>query len=189
MAIEVYGNWDKGYALDLHTVSSTPVFDQMGAIIDYENHYTVLGKAMYLFKYKNDYSALNTIMDEVTPFLDKWTDMKQVEYVMPVPPTKKYRQYQPAEEIAIQISHYLNIGFINGLLINRSEIEAKHKNRPAQSIDIDKKLIYKHNILLVDDLFNTGNTLNECVNAMRQNDIANLIFVLAITKTRAGGLR
>ena len=189
MAIEVYGNWDKGYALDLHTVSSTPIIDETGAIIDYENHYTTLGKAMYLFKYRNDYSALSTIMAAVTPFLDKWKDMNQVEYVMPVPPTKKYRLYQPAEEIARQISQYLNIGFANGLLINRSDIEAKHQNRPANSIAIEKKLKYKHSFLLVDDLFNTGNTLNECVNAMKQNDIADQIFVLTITKTRAGGLR
>jgi len=40
-----------------------------------------------------------------------------------------------------------------------------------------------HTILLVDDLFDTGSTISECVSVLREDPKLKKIYVLAMTKT------
>lgn len=47
-----------------------------------------------------------------------------------------------------------------------------------------KKANKKHNILLVDDLYSTGATLNECVKILREDQLLGKIYVLTMTKTK-----
>ncbi|MCK9477179.1 MAG: hypothetical protein M0R46_14740 [Candidatus Muirbacterium halophilum] len=47
-----------------------------------------------------------------------------------------------------------------------------------------KKANKRHNILLVDDLFESGETLNECTRVLKQDELLNKIYVLAMTKTK-----
>ena len=40
-----------------------------------------------------------------------------------------------------------------------------------------------YNVLIVDDLYSTGKSLNECVHALRTDKMVKDIYVLTITKT------
>jgi predicted amidophosphoribosyltransferase len=42
----------------------------------------------------------------------------------------------------------------------------------------------KHSMLLVDDLYDSGATLTECVNVLRQDKNIDKIYVLTMTKTK-----
>jgi len=185
---ELKGEWDEGYAFDLHTTSSTSYIDEYGQI-QYENQYSKLGLALNRFKYHNDYSQLTNIIEKCIPFIDIWHSLKLVDLVIPVPPSDKGRLYQPAFEIGKEVAKYLKTLYSDEVLINTSHTEAKHETKPQGSIEINKRPKYKYNILLVDDLYNTGNTLKECVKVINENNLAYQIFVMTITKTRKGGLR
>ena len=50
--IELKGIWDEGYALSLHSLSSIPIYDDFGDIIDFITTRTHLGEMLYRFKYK-----------------------------------------------------------------------------------------------------------------------------------------
>lgn len=186
--IELKGNWDRGYALDIHTTSSTPYLDESGQL-RFENEYSVLGKALNQFKYHKNSEKFFEIMELIKPFLNRWVDMRLVEIVIPVPPSRKERKYQPSEAIAFEISKCLNVQYCATILSNTSDREAKLTTRPSGSIAMNQMLDRKYNILLVDDLYNTGGTLRQCVDVLKKSGVANLVFVLTITKTRTGGLR
>lgn len=60
--IKLNGIWDEGYALDLHSISSVPIYDGFGDIIDFITTRTHLGEMLYRFKYKN----AEELCDEIT---------------------------------------------------------------------------------------------------------------------------
>lgn len=42
----------------------------------------------------------------------------------------------------------------------------------------------EHNVLLVDDLYQSGATLSECVKALRKDAMIKAMYVLTMTKAR-----
>lgn len=90
------------------------------------------------------------------------------------------------------ISKFLNVPYNDQLLI-------RYKNNPSQAKISDpilrqknvtnifkindnlKSIVKNKNIILVDDVFTTGSTLNECAKILKQND-ANLIVAICLAK-------
>jgi len=60
----------------------------------------------------------------------------------------------------------------------------EEKNKIKGTIIATQKGRRQYNILLVDDLYQSGTTLHECVNALREDKNINHIYVLAMTKTK-----
>ena len=190
--IEIIGNWDKGYVLDRHVLLSVPKGENVYGHMEFETTRTELGELLFLFKNRNSYNCLDEIIKIIAPFLDAWEDLKDVDIVLPVPPTKQRESYQPANEIAQAISKHLNISFFDGVLENISREQMKNTSKANR--DIKGKIIVKmkatkqHSILLVDDLFDTGSTMRECVSVLREDPKLKKIYVLAMTKTRGESL-
>jgi len=185
--IEIRGNWDKGFVLDRHVISSVPKGENVYGHMEFDTIRTELGELLYLFKNKNRYSCLNEIMNMIKPFLDSWKDLDDVDIVLPVPPSKP-RNYQPAIEIAQAIADHLNISFSDGVLENINQEQTKNilkadRNMKGKII-ANLRATRQHTILLVDDLFDTGSTMKECVSVLREDPKLLKILVLAMTKTK-----
>lgn len=185
--INLTGNWDEGYVLDQHVLSSVPIGEDVYGHMQFSTTRSELGELLYLFKYKGRYDCLQNIMELVKPFLDSWKALKTVDIILPVPSSKP-RSYQPANEIANAISDYLNISVSDEVLKKTTSEQSKNMDRSQKhlegSIIALKKAIKPHTILLVDDLYSTGETLNECVRVLREDENLKKIYVLAMTKTR-----
>lgn len=185
--IKIYGDWTEGYAMDVHTVHSEIVGEDVFGHSIFKNDRSKLGELLYHFKYKNAYENLDLIMEEIEPFLDSWDALRSVDVVISVPPSKP-RAYQPAEEIADAIGKYIDRGFYNEVLLKTSSIQSKNldgeKDALEGTISLQKFAKREYNILIVDDLYKTGRTLNECVRALREDEKVKDIFVLTITKTK-----
>lgn len=69
------------------------------------------------------------------------------------------------------------------MLLNKSAKASKDGNKTVK-IELLKNAKRKCNILLIDDLFSTGATLNECAKALKTDELVDNIYVLALTKTR-----
>ena len=193
MAVEInpiplYGNWDMGFALDIHVIDSIPLGEDGYGYPRFCNTRSPIGELLTNFKYHGQYSNLVEIVDTAKAFLDAHPQMKNIESILPVPPTK-VRAYQPTFEIAQALAEKLEVFYRNDILENISDIEAKalaadEKYRLAGSIVKRKMAARKHNTLLIDDLYQTGTTLEQCTSLLRQDPLINKIYVLTITKTK-----
>jgi len=185
--IKLEGNWDEGYALDSHVVSSTPKGENVYGHMEYDTVRSELGELLFQFKYRNKYKCIESIIELIKPFLDSWKVLKDVNIILPVPSSNQ-RTYQPAVEIAISISEYLDLSFTDKVLKKTSNQQSKNMNRTDKNLKnsfvAKVKAKKPHNILLVDDLFSTGESFRECVSILKQDPNLKKIYVLAMTKAR-----
>jgi predicted amidophosphoribosyltransferase len=187
--IKLSGIWNDGYALDYHVLSSTYTGEDVFGHPQYETIRTPIGKALYQFKYRNNYNAIKDIMELTKPFLDQWDALHNIDVILPVPPSKKTRLYQPVFEITRAIAEYVKIPFTDDVLIKITDEQSKNKSGDEKqqienTIIVQKPAKRECNILLVDDLFQSGATISECVRVLKQDNNIKDIYVLAITKTR-----
>ena len=184
---EINGNWDKGYVLDRHILKSVPKGENVYGHMQFDTTRTELGELLYQFKNQSKYDCLNDIIELIKPFLDTWVELKEVDIVLPVPSTKS-RNYQPAEEIAQKIANHLNVNYLDGVLDNIGSTQAKNIPKTDRSmkgsIIATIKATKPHTILLVDDLFDTGSTISECVSVLKEDPKLKKIYIMAMTKTQ-----
>jgi len=186
--IKLQGSWDEGYALDVHTISSTYKGEDMYGRPQFDNEYSEMGKLVYLFKNRNRYEKLDEIITLARPFIENWESLKTVTSVLPAPPTKS-RIYQPAEEIAEAIAEVIGAFFIDDVLDKQVTIQAKdlsatEKSKLTGTISKKRNATKEHNVLIVDDLYESGSTLNDCVRVLRTDKNIMKIYVLTMTKNR-----
>ena len=171
----------------------------------YNNKLKYFNKHAYIFKYRGkirelliDYKFNNkaylykTFSYVILNNPNIITFMNEYEVIIPVPIHKQrynHRGYNQSELIAKEISKCLSTKFLSNVLI-------KTKNNSAQSSlnkierfsnvkDVYKikniNLIKGKKILLIDDIYTTGNTVNECSKVLKESG-ATEIGILTISK-------
>jgi hypothetical protein len=104
---EIKGSWDTGYVLDRHTISSTMIgYNEFGHP-EFDTQRSPLGELVYRLKYKADKNTIPPIVEAVARFLQGRAI--QIEVIVPMPPSKLQRPYQPVIEIASELSKALGI--------------------------------------------------------------------------------
>ena len=185
--MEINGNWDKGFILDFHVLSSTPIGENIYGHMEFDTVRTELGELVYQLKYRGRYENVDKILDLIKPFLDECDELREVDIVMPVPASKK-RDFQPVTEIARAIAEYLGISFTDEVLEKNTSSQSKDMDRVNKnlsgSIVASIKATRPHNILIIDDLYSTGKTISECVSVLKADPLLKKIYVLLMTKTR-----
>ena len=180
------GNWTQGYALDKHTESSEYIGEDAFGHKQFKNVYTKIGGLLYQLKYNGHHDTSEDILALAATFLDDWLEGKGIDVILPVPPTKR-RDIQPVYIIAEIIANHYSIPYSNEVLTKTTDGQAKDMHKDDKNLFETVKLLKnakrKCNILLIDDLFSTGSTINECVRALRTDKLVNDIYVLTITKT------
>jgi len=63
MTIEIKGKWEKGYALEYHTIGSKYLGEDEFGHKKFETTRTELGKLVYKLKYKADFSVVSQIIN------------------------------------------------------------------------------------------------------------------------------
>lgn len=188
MPITLSGSWDEGFALDVHTTSSIFTGEDVYGNPTFDKQYSDMGLLLYSFKYKYEHDKLFDIIALAKPFIAEWKALTEVDYVLPVPPTKA-RVFQPAAEVAREIATIIGAGYSDDILIKKSLTQAKaltdtDKLKIEGTIEKKRDATREHDMLLIDDIYKTGTTLNECVKVLRKDQKIKRIYVLTLTKTR-----
>ena len=183
-------HWVKGYAYDIHTLGSKCVGYRDDGSPIFDNTYSEMGKLVKEFKYYQDVSKLRYILqllyhdEEFTSFIS------DIDVILPVAPSNKDRNFQPVNMLADAISNAWNIFFAEDMIstINTEQIKgafigekySKVKDSLIMNYDLSEK---DANILIIDDVYDSGCTLQAYTDFLNSNGYNN-IFVFTLTKTR-----
>ena len=186
--IKLQGSWDEGFALDIHTFSSTLIGEDEYGHKRFDTVRSEMGELIYQFKNKNRYEKLSEIIALARPFVESWEALETVVTVLPAPSTKT-RSYQPAQEIAKRIAEIIGAYYVDNVLNKQGSVQSKdlsaaEKSQLKGTIQKKKSATREHSVLIIDDLYESGGTLNDCVRVLRTDKNIKYIYVLAMTKTR-----
>ncbi|NCO83255.1 MAG: hypothetical protein COZ31_05635 [Nitrospirae bacterium CG_4_10_14_3_um_filter_44_29] len=191
--INLSGNWTKGYALDIHTIDSTFIgYNEYGHEV-FDTRRSEIGELLYRLKFKSDKTALGEIIDTVANFLENsWKIVDAIAAIIPVPPSKN-RAFQPVLEITKSLSSRLKIPFHDDLLVKTKETPElkdvyEYKKRMEllkNAFDIGSNVLNGKSILLLDDLYRSGATLNAITEILYNQGGVHNVYVLALTRTRS----
>lgn len=173
---------DQCKVLDFHTIKSTYLGEDQHGNKRFDTIYTQLGGLVYDLKYGNNKETVNKILELVKDELNEYKDI--IDIIVPVPPSNKNRYYQPVFELVKVFSKYLNKEYNQNILRKISNTQAKDGKSVENMIKLEYNFDRKVNILLVDDLLYTGNTLKECCKVLKQNSNVEKIYCLVMTKRR-----
>lgn len=184
----IYGKWKAGWALDNHTLSSTYLGDDR-----FETERTEIGEALYQLKYRNDKSQIDPIVNSAVEFMKTRLVTPYLKSIIPIPPSDTDRAFQPFQELAKKIGEELNLPIdLDFLTKTKSTSQLKEIFDPEERANIlqdafvVKDQRYKgRKVLLFDDLYRSGATMNEVTNALFEKGEVNNVYVLTITKTRS----
>ncbi|MDZ7263557.1 MAG: RecQ family ATP-dependent DNA helicase [candidate division KSB1 bacterium] len=173
------GSFDLGYALDNHTIIS-----------EGNRQYTRLGRMVYEFKYQGQKSHLDGLVTEMVKFLDENEDYRNIDFVIPVPSTQTGRNYDPVLMLARELSRRAAIPLNENCLTKtrKTQPQKEQVNKTQKQLNVkdafrvnDSLALKGKTALLLDDLYDSGATLDECTRVLRE---AGVRKVLALTLTR-----
>ncbi|UCD55525.1 MAG: ComF family protein [Candidatus Omnitrophota bacterium] len=149
-------------------------------------------ECIHLFKYRGYIGLIDIFRDIMIDFVKKHDIHKNMDLIVPVPvyPTKKReRTYNHAEILARSLSKNLVIPIdVKNLkkikwTQSQSELgrEKRLKNVKDSFLVVDKGVFSGKCVLVVDDVYTTGATINECAKVLRGAK-ASKVFSLTLAR-------
>ncbi|MBV1759334.1 MAG: ComF family protein [Dethiosulfatibacter sp.] len=167
-------------------VKMQKVFDKSLALFQYRDKTKTL---INDFKYHNKSYLYKMFGYQMVKFL-KDVDLTDISAVVPVPIHKSKelkRGYNQSELLASYISFNLGLPMLKLVKRNKdttpqNRLEGYARwNNISGAFEISKGVSVPSKILLVDDIYTTGATVNECSKVLKQNG-ANKIVCLALAR-------
>ena len=183
----IRGPWSIGFVLDKHIVSSVHTGDDGAGHPQFDNVRTPLGELVFLLK--NRAGLANDIIDTASAFAAmKWPN--SLDGVV-CPPPSAVRRRQPAIVIAKGIAIALGISMIDDAVV-KQVITKQMKNVPgherrallAKAIQPGPAPVTGRRVLLVDDLWDTGETMRRTADVLFQLGVAD-VKALVMTRTKS----
>ncbi|MFH1594254.1 MAG: ComF family protein [Candidatus Omnitrophota bacterium] len=149
-------------------------------------------ECIHLFKYSGYIGMADIFGDIMTDFARKNLAGEKIDLIVPVPsyPTKKReRTYNHAEVLARSLSKRLLIPIdaknLKKLKWSQSQSELgrekRLKNVSGTFLVVDKNRFIRQNVLLIDDVYTTGATIDECARTL-VNAKAKNVFSLTLAR-------
>ena len=168
---------------------TTSFFDEHLYLFQYDGE---IRNAILNFKFNEQAYIYKTFLEILKNNEKICTQIKKYDIIMPIPISKKrfkQRGYNQSALIARNLAKTLNIDYKENVLVkiknNKPQSELGQHERSANVKDVYKlketKKVYKKNILLVDDIYTTGSTANECAKVLKENN-ANIVGIFTLAK-------
>lgn len=185
----VHGAWDDGRTLDLHVRSSEFVGYNEYGHAQFESIRTELGELLYRLKYRGDQSAVAPIAQAACDFVRGWN--RGIDVIVPAPPSRN-RAVQPLFQIADEVGRLLGLP-VDKVSVRKAKATPELKNVDhAQRLEllggvhsIEGDALRDRRVLLLDDLYQSGATLNAIGRLLKEAGGASAVFALALTRARS----
>ena len=164
-------------------------FDELLCIFKYKD---IIRNTLIKYKFQNKSYLYKTFSKIILKNKKICGFLKNYDIIIPVPISKKrkkQRGYNQSYLITREIAKYSNLKYEKDCLvkqidtIEQSKLDKIQRKLNVQGVYrvINKEKIISKNILLLDDIYTTGSTVNECAKTLKQAG-ANKIGVLTIAK-------
>ncbi len=187
--IKIEGRWRSGVALDLHTTSSTPLGLNEFGHMQFVTVRPPIAELLFRLKNRADKEAAGPIIEAAVMFLAQHLD--KFDCIVPVPPSQQ-RELQPVLFLAMGIGDLLRVPVLSCIALTRPTTQLKNVTAPEERqklveglYEVDATQTRGHKILLFDDLFRSGTTMNAITDALLGPGEAAVVRALTITKTRS----
>ena len=185
----IVGNWRSGYALDVHTTSSTYLGVNEFGYEMFDTKRSELGELLYRMKYQGDRSAAAGIVEAAVAVLKR--SRNKFDVLVPVPPSGK-RSVQPVLILAKGIGKALNLPVADCVSATRPTTQLKGVMDPEKRRElleglysVERVHTRRKSVLLFDDLYRSGATMNAITELLMTKGRAEAVRVLTITRTRS----
>jgi predicted amidophosphoribosyltransferase len=184
-------NWDLGYALSKHTLSSEFTGYNEYGHPTFDTTRSEPGEALYQLKYRSDWSKVEPLAEEINKSLLPL--FNEVGLIVPMCASVP-RERQPVNEVARHLGKITNIPVFENLLSksaspeeqpqlknmgSKEEKDAALAGRFSISNEIGNEGTW--NVLIVDDLFDTGASMDAACTALKTYSKIGRVYVAAIT--------
>ncbi|KQR82247.1 ComF family protein [Sphingomonas sp. Leaf343] len=183
----ITGNWDKGFALDKHTLSSVYLGDDDNGHPQFDTTRTEIGEALFQLKYREGWGNIASLGSAMANGAK--AAFAKIDLIVPMP-ASTVRARQPVTELAIEVARQLGRPVDLGLLQKGSTPQLKNLNTREEKDAVLAGVFSIHDagmsagpsdILLVDDLIHTGASLHAACAALRKSGKVGRIYVAAIS--------
>lgn len=138
------------------------------------------------FKYEGCFEIGDFFAERMAQAFGDWIQREKLEMIMPVPVHKKrlrFRGFNQAEILAEKLGECLDIPVRAEVLVRTED------TKPQKTLDVHKRIanlqkgfavtrpVEGRRILLVDDIYTTGATLEACGNVLKRAGAEKICFV------------
>jgi predicted amidophosphoribosyltransferase len=189
---KIEGSWDVGFALHKHVLSSMFVGYNESGYPQFDTTRSEPGEALFQLKYRNDWSQVGPLAEELQRTL--MPRFENVGLIIPMPASTA-RARQPVEEIAIELGRLTNIPVFSNIIVKapapdgapqlknlhgREEKDAALAGRFSINPAIATE--GRWNALVIDDLFDTGATMDAVCRTLRTYRKIDRVYAASITR-------
>ena len=161
-------------------------FDRGVALLNYNE---VSADSMVQIKYKNKREYLDFYSDEIVRRLGGKLARMKADVLMPVPvhpSRKRARGYNQAEELAKRLSGLMGIPLCTDVLVRTRKTLPQKELTPQERLkNLEQAFGVREealdtgirSVLLVDDIYTTGSTMEACARVLKRAGIQRVYFV------------
>lgn len=151
----------------------------------------IIRRIILKYKFQEESYLYKTFVNFLLKNENFFKKIEKYDTIVPVPISKKRlksRGYNQSELIAKEISYNSNLTLETECLykvrniVEQSKLNKEERLKNIQGVYelVSKEKLYKKKILLIDDIFTTGSTVNECAKVLRNASPRKIgVFTLA----------
>lgn len=144
-------------------------------------------QSMYRFKYQNRQEYARYYGSEIVRVYGEWIQRIGIEAIVPIPlhrTRKRQRGYNQAELLAREIARQTKLPMYPNMLkrikntkAQKNLKEEERKNNLKKAFKTQRNKVQLNHILLVDDIYTTGSTINEAALELQRTGIEHIYYI------------
>jgi predicted amidophosphoribosyltransferase len=185
---QIDGPWTAGFVLDKQLLSSVYVGDDREGRPQFDHTRTDVGEALFQLKYRGDKSQAEPLARALRHFI--LPRLGPIGFIVPMPPSR-VRPWQPMSLVARELALQLRVPVFERLLL-KTPLSRPLKDFPTRE---ERMLALAHafslhdevrnqglwNALLIDDVVESGATMEAASLMLRKYRKVNRLYVAALT--------
>jgi competence protein ComFC len=189
--MQIKGAWRDGFVLDYQILSSTFTgYDGFGHP-QFDTVRTELGELLYRLKYRGDRSVTDEIAEAAGEFIQSRGWEPAIALIVPMPALRA-RSEQPVNILADTLGRRLGIKVeadaVKKVKSTPQLKDVKDYGERVQLLEgafsVSTPMIEDKSILLLDDLYQSGATIEGVTRALYEQGKASAVFALVLTRTQ-----